>query len=80
MERTPSASKKCSQISTKDLTSRKGSCKVQVMGYRYDIKHKWDTDKWVVIDTKNRDMETGYEFDDRLTALAHAKKMDKGNK
>lgn len=50
------------------------------MAYRYDIKHKWDTDKWAVIDTKNRDMETGYEFDDRLTALAHAKKMDKGTK
>ena len=48
------------------------------MAYRYDIKHKWDTDTWAVIDTKNRDMETGYEFPDRMTALKHAKKMDKG--
>lgn len=50
------------------------------MRYRYDIKHKWNTDKWAVIDTKNRDMETGYEFDTREKALAHAQKMDKGTK
>jgi len=45
---------------------------------RYDIKHKWHSDKWAVIDTKNRDMETGYEFRTYKEALAHAKKMDKG--
>jgi hypothetical protein len=46
--------------------------------YRYDIKYKWDSEMWVIIDTNNRDMETGHRFYERTKALAHAKKMDKG--
>lgn len=48
------------------------------MAYRYDIKYIPDANMWVVIDTKNRDMETGDRFYGRTKALAHAKKMDKG--
>ena len=45
---------------------------------RYDIKHKWETGNWAVIDTKNRDMDTGHQFPTREEALTHALKMDKG--
>jgi len=48
------------------------------MGYRYDIKHKWETDSWVVIDTKNHDLETPHCFDTREAALLKATHLDKG--
>lgn len=49
--------------------------------HRYDIKPIWKAGvdaTWSVIDTANRDMPTGHEFQTREEALRHAQKMDKG--
>jgi hypothetical protein len=42
------------------------------MSYRYDIKHDWYTDKWQVVDTRNRDCAVS-THDTREEALREAK-------
>lgn len=45
------------------------------MSYRYDIKHDWYTDKWQVVDTRNRDCIVS-THSSREEALAEA--LNKG--
>ena len=45
---------------------------------RYDIRYNWEREKWLIVDTKNRNCPTGHEAYERLDALKIAKKLDKG--
>ena len=56
------------------------------MSERYDIYHKENYDDdgnvltrtWHIMDTANRCADMGFTFDDRQTALAKAKRLDRG--
>lgn len=46
------------------------------MAERYDIKYKWDTEMWIIVDTGNRYCPTGEEFYDRVLANERANELN----
>jgi hypothetical protein len=47
---------------------------------RYDIKYNYDTEKWLVVDIRNRNCPTGHETYERLDAVRIAKQLDRKGK